>query len=331
MLRRKMRVAMIAGLMVAAAQIAVGECPKETLWANGSAVIPLRPDAVRMVLRIQTQDKTLKAALTKLRQQREAAIKKLEGLKPGKDTIKFVGPAVCGDGPMRTFPTATVTYKTPLATPPTWTPLPAPAPGSVQAAVPGGEVPAGPPPAVVYGTISAEWPLAGDNVEKQLLDVQELKKKIEAADLLGVKKAKRGDADDGSEEGTDDAAPSTYAPSVPPILPSPTMIIGGSVVPYSPGVPTFVYVAHTSPTQRKAAMREACDKAKVRAAELAEAIGAHLGPVWDVRLLSGPSYFSWSDDAPSADSDSGRNEVTGANPNALRTVVTVDVGFRLTP
>jgi uncharacterized protein YggE len=330
MFQRSVRI-VLATCAVAAVPLAAGAQGTRGPIISGSAsvMVPLKPTAVRMTLRLQAQDKELKQAMAKLRQQRDSVLKKLETLRPLKDTIKYVGPSpVTAGSVMPTIGTATIAYKAPVATPswgpPTLGPPVGPATG-VPAPVPG---PSGPPPIVVVGAVTAEWPLQGDNIEKLLIEASELQKKIEAADLTGGKKPKKSDSDDESSE-EDKAVPSTYAPSTAPYTPAPA-IYGSPFATYAPGVPAWDYVARISAQQRKAAMAQAVVKAKARAAELAEAAGTGLGALESVRLAQVTGGTSWSDDAIST-VNMYEDETVGTDPNKLRIAVTVDVCFRIKP
>jgi uncharacterized protein YggE len=324
MLQHPMQIAFAACLLAAVAQAAAAEASKEPmLSASASVMVPLKPTALRMVLRLQTQDKTLKGAMAKLKDRRESAMKKLEALHPAKDTVKFVGPSIGGDeGPMRTITSTSIAYKTPVPAPPTWAPPTLP---PAVAVPPSSPIPRGPQPVVVFVTLSAEWPLKGESIEKLLVEANELKNRIEAADLTDRKKVKRPGSDDESSE-DDEEAPATYpsSPYAPPVIYRPAD--PASV----PGVPVFHYVARVSAERRKAALADAVGKAKDRAAELADAAGVRLAGISYIRLAQVTSNRSWSDESlPSI--NMYEDETVDADPNKLRVLVTVDVSYHVQP
>jgi uncharacterized protein YggE len=328
MFRLSVQIAFVACLLAIALRAAAAGASKEpSLSASASVMVPLKPTALRMVLRLQTQDKTLKGALAKLKERRESAMKKLEALHPAKDSMKVVGPSIGADeGPLRAITSTTIAYKTPVPAPPTWAPpaLP-PAANPPPVAFPPSSIRPGPQPIVVFATLSAEWPLQGESSEKLLVEANELKRRVEAADLTDGKKAKRPDSDDESSEESEDA-PSTY-----PSSPYPPPVIYRPADPASmPGVPVFRYVARVSAERRKAALADAVGKAKARAAELADAAGLRLAGLSWIRLAQVTSNRSWSDESFSS-INMYEDETLDADPNKLRILVTVDVSYNVQP
>jgi len=138
---------------------------------------------------------------------------------------------------------------------------------------------------IVSATIAADWPLAGDSPEALLTAAEKLQEKILAADLAGVKPAaSRGDDREPEEGPSPPFDPYGTPPyQVPPACPGPAPGAGPACyVPAgaaAPGMPRFAYAARLTEGQRKAALAEACAKAKTQAKELAEAAGVKLGGI----------------------------------------------------
>jgi uncharacterized protein YggE len=75
-----------------------------TVSGNGTVVLKLKPDRLRMQVQLESHGKSVEAALDRLKTRREAALKKLIELKADKDSIVISNPAMskfdANNGPM---------------------------------------------------------------------------------------------------------------------------------------------------------------------------------------------------------------------------------------
>jgi len=150
---------------------------------------------------------------------------------------------------------------------------------------------------IVSMTIAADWPLAGDSPEALLTAAEKLQGKIVAADLAGIKPAGKRGGDNEPEEAPartfDPYTPRAYATPAPYGSAGPAYYVPAGTT--APGMPRFVYAARLTDAQRKAALAEACAKAKTQAKELAEAAGVKLGGIaslsHNITVMSGAGGF----------------------------------------
>jgi hypothetical protein len=186
----------------------------------------------------------------------------------------------------------------------------------------------------VAATLTARWPLQTDSQEKLLLFVQGIQEKIKAADLAGAKELEKATPE---EEEFEEEANQIQAPSEES---------------QQPGQPQFAFVAVLPKGEREKALADAFAKAKQRAAELAKAAGADLGPLLTLAggssnqanlALVYPRQFSFdfpggtdlmpptsseqSDEPPS--SEEKEDETSGNDPSELKFSCRVMATFQL--
>ena len=189
--------------------------------------------------------KTLKEALGKLKDRREAAIVQLEALKADKESIEVGAPSLskAQEAQKKQFEMMVMQ----------------------RMSARGKKVPKGlqaPKSVTVSAKLKAQWPLEADSPEEFLLAVESLKKEIKDADITGSKEAEKLSAE---EEELAEEMEAMMRNS------------GEGKVPV--GEPAFVYVARISDEEHNAAMAEAFTKAKEQATRLAAAAGIELGPL----------------------------------------------------
>jgi hypothetical protein len=184
-------------------------------------------------------------------------------------------------------------------------------------------------------------------VEQAALAAEAIRKKMLAAgDLTGGKAAEKLPADE--QELLDEAGPNTTSQMIQrPVME--TLSDGRSVVRYvneqvvtavdgslptSSCLPTMVFVATISSTQRKALLAEAFGNAKTQAAELADATGGKLGAIRSLcgevsnakrfdSFIASPPVFPPSMPGP----NENRNEATAADPGGLKFYAKVQAMF----
>lgn len=211
----------------------------------GTTTLKRSPTAIRMYVELFAKGKTLKEALDKLKDRREAAIVQLEALKADKDSIEVSAPSLSNIQTAQKKQFEIMVMR--------------------RMGTRGKKVPKGlqvPKSVTVSAKLTAQWPLDADSPEEFLLAVEALKKKIKDADIAGSKEAEELSAEE-----------KELAEEMEAMMRN----SGEENVPL--GEPQFVYLARISDDEHNAAMAEAFTKAKEQAAQLARAAGIKLGPL----------------------------------------------------
>jgi uncharacterized protein YggE len=226
----------------------------EPAGVSGEGTVTLERPASRMRMTIELSEKgpTVKEALAKLSERREAAKLLLQTLDAAKQSIKFAKPGLAAeDDSQRRQMEAMLQERISR----------------------GGRVPKGLQMAksvTVNCTLTAEWPLPEMNEEDLLVRTKELQDKITAADLAGLKEPKERTPEEAEleEELAAMSSDRYYDDSEA-----------------KPGEPAFVYLASISETELDKAMEEAFGKAKLKADRLARAAGGKLGELATLKRL----------------------------------------------
>jgi hypothetical protein len=224
---------------------------------SGEGSITLERPASRMRMTIVLTEKgpSVKEALAKLSERREAAAIQLQTLKAEKESITFTRSALAADdNNQRRQMEAMIQER--LAR--------------------GASVPKGlqlPKSATVQCTLTAEWPLSKETDEELLIQTKELQDKVAEADLAGLKEAKKLSPEEAELE--EELA---------------AMSSGGyyEESEAKPGEPQFLYLARISEAELDKALEEAFGKAKAQAERLARAAGLKLGELATLRRIDSP-------------------------------------------
>ncbi len=289
-------------LMLSAALPAAGQSsPESVVTASGTARVERPADRLRMRVDLQTRDAELSQAVAKLRQRKDDVRKALLDLGAVAESIEF-GEAVVGS-----------------------------AAGSAQSQMQRmvmmqmqnrqvDEAALAALPVTVTVSVTADWPLEGDASEDLLLRAHEIQKRVKEAKLA-----------ESREELT---------PEEQEIMEEMQGYAGYGMPQSKPGEPAFSYVATLPPRSRTDAMRQAIERARADALQLAEAAGLALGPV--TRLSAGEpaaatdpqtammyAYMGMSGAAPQNPSKDP-DEIAGDKPRVVHTV-TVNATFVLQP
>jgi uncharacterized protein YggE len=216
-----------------------------SISASGTVVVKELPVVVRMNVQLSGKAKTLKEALAKLKDRREAAVLQVEALNAAKDSIKVSGPSY-SDGKtdqQRQMERMVLRQR-----------------AQTGRRAKGLELPKS---VTVTSVLSAEWPLEAKTQEERLLFAKVLEEKVAAADLAGLKEPKQLTPEE--EELAEELAEagSQYG-------------FGGEQA-ATPGEPQFSYVGKISSKKRDEALASAFQQAKTQAEQLAKAAGANLG------------------------------------------------------
>ncbi len=304
---------------------------------SGSATVIVRPAAtrLRMQMALRAYGKTPQAAMENLKSRREAAVARLKALGADPASISFGAPWV---GPAAKAASAVSPI---LSAPPaTYAPVPAdggsapplPEPSVALPPAPRAKAAKRPPLFTASTTLRAEWPLppAGEGPERLAAAAAEIQEKVGSADLASAGPQKlSAEEQELIEEAQMGLTPPGPAGQLYPAQPS-------SGWTTAPAGPAFVFVAALSDAQRKAALADACARAKQDAAELAEAAGMQLGPITSLNRNTmynfSPNVFSSDEgEGPSPLKKSSEFEAVAANADGLEFSIGVSVSYRLLP
>lgn len=213
-----------------------------TVEGTGTAAVKQQPDTLRLHIDLLAKARTLRDALAKLKERREAARLELIALKVDEASIEFAEPKIqVQSDEQRRMMQMLVQQR--LQGPSRRRPADAPK-----------------PPVTVSMSLKAEWPIKYESIEELLILSHELQEKIREADLAGLKEAEELSPEEQELAEEMEQMRSSYGSGEE-----------------QPGEPTFLFVAAVSGQQRAAATAEAFRKARDQATQLAEAAGAQLG------------------------------------------------------
>jgi uncharacterized protein YggE len=210
---------------------------------SGEAVTEIKrtPEVLRIHVELMAKEKTLKEALAKLKQRRTAAEKQLAAWGVAPEAITFGDPTLSSDKTDRQLQMEMMVRDRIRRK------------GGVKK-------PAQPGPTILGLTLTADVPLKARNTEDLLVEFQDLKQKIEAADLSGMKEMQKLSPQE--EELAEEMPPDLDNNNEP-----------------RRGQPTLMLIARIPEEERTKALADAYGKARAEATELARAAGLELGPL----------------------------------------------------
>ncbi len=288
-----------------------GSQPSHTVAGVGRVSLQRPPVALRMHIELPAKAGTLKEALAKIQQRREAALLQLEALQVDAKTVKAGNPTLSAAESeqkkrMEQMIAARLRNR-------------------------GQKVPPGlkmPQTITVSMTLTAEWTHKYDTPEQLLLRVEAIREKVKAAKLAGDQQEEKLSPEE--EEIMEEMAMMSSRYDEPEI---------------KPGEPVFLFVSRITDAEREKAMTDAFAKAKANAQSVAKAAGMKLGPL--VSLAGGGGGQPDLGDSPygyeyeryirrmmgqirGPDSDEeGTNEAFGPNPDAVAFTFYVQAMFGL--
>ena len=234
--------ACLACLASSPAAFAARPADRGSVSGVGQAAVERVPETLRMQIDLTGKGKTLSDALDALKKRREAATKQLTALGVDKDSIKVGPPQQTADASEQTkqlakmmaakFRQAGRDPKS-LALPTTY---------------------------AVSASLTADWRLKGTSPDQQLLDIAEIKGKVDAADLAGLKEAKTLTPEEQELSEEMETRHDNYGREE-----------------RTPGTPIFTAVLKLTDAERDKLLAQACAKAKAQAARLAKAAGGEIG------------------------------------------------------
>lgn len=213
---------------------------------HGTAQIEHDPEFMRLQIAILARSATLKDALTDLKDRIEAARLQVTAMGADKDSIKIGEPELSTTKSDRQRQMEQMIRQQMRAS------------GRKRNASKTVS------PINVSATLTAQWPLNGNNAEELLIEIHELQEKIKAADLAGSEEASKLSA--AEQEILEELQDSGYDPY-------------GNDSESKPGTPIFTFVSTISKEEYDQATAAAFKKAKDQAERLAQAAGATLGPL----------------------------------------------------
>lgn len=212
--------------------------------ATGSASALERPTLMRMRLEIVVKADSMRKALKKLSERREAVGQQLAQLGAEQDSVHWsaVSKAAGQDAHQQQMQMI------------------------MRQRMRAGRKPKEQPRLVVLQTtLTAQWPLKSLEPDELLVAIDELQEKIRQADLAGNKEAEKLSAEEEEVQEEQQAAMQAMVYSNDQTV--------------RPGEPTFLFIAPLDKQQRAKLLAEAFDNAREQALGLATAAGGKLGPV----------------------------------------------------
>lgn len=217
--------------------VAAGESPESTLSVQGSASIEKMPVVMRLRVDIPASGSDVGKALARLKEKREAAVKKLQEIGTPAEGIKT-------DPPTFSLNTAEAARQRML---------------KMRGQAEEEEEEAKPAKVDVTCAVSAEWPLKSEDPEAMLVEVHALQQKVRSADLAGLKDDKPTE-EELEEQAEMEEQMSRWNDDGP-----------------KPGEPTFLFAWKLTEAERAKLLADAFAAAKADAQRLAAAANVELG------------------------------------------------------
>jgi uncharacterized protein YggE len=284
---------------------------RRTISAVGVSTVRQRPTAIRFRVLLSARGKTMEEALAKLENRKAAVSAQLETLKAEKKSIAFAGPGWSDDRSSRKRRIQAVLI--------------------ARMRSDGKKVPKellAPQGVTVVSLLTARWPLESDSPEKLLISYHGLREKLRALDIAGANEKDEEKLTPEEKELEEEASQTQGQDDEQP----------------KPDQPDLVFLAAPAKKECEKALAEAFVKAKQRAAELAKAAGAELGPL--VAVSGGPTIRTAIDFDTRGDNEAnvmrrmaeeqavehtedGEVETSGNNPLSLKFNYCVVATFQL--
>lgn len=302
----------LPSIVFAQPDVSSGGAAPGTVSAVGMATVKQRPTTLRMMIQLSEKAESLQDALSQLKDRREAALLQLEALGFPKDKIVIDEPTTeAPNSPQRRQMEQMMRMMR----------------------AQGRSVPKAleqPKLTTISCMLTAEQPLETTDQEELLVFVHDLTEKVTAADLAGVKEAKKlsAEAQELAEEMEQMMSDNGYGSEES-----------------NPGEPRFFFVARLSDEEQNRATTEAFARAKASAERLAAAAGAQLGDLATLNssamsnrddmseYYGGSSYqmrmMMAAQQMQSAEDDAEGTEVVVQRPGNATFRVMVNATFRL--
>lgn len=270
--------------------------------ASGTATMPRRPDVMRLRVEVNAEGKTMKDALAKMTERRNAIKKKFSELGAAEGAVEFgdakEAAAAAEQNPMQRMMRMQRGGRKP----------PTPAKDA-------------PKPVKLAMTVKAEWPIKSGSADEVLAAVHELQEKIRAADVGESKKMTPEQQEEAEENDVN------------------FNMTGEQTA--APGEPVFLFVSKINAEDRDKALASAFAKAKESAGQLAKAAGKEIGTLRQLNVTSAPAYNEYAAAWQRYQAAFGMiqesygagggemNEVVGPTPEGMSFKVMVTASFAL--
>ncbi len=246
----------------ASAQVEGNES-SSVIGGTGSVSVVCIPKYYRMSIELEGKAKTLEIALAQLKTRREKAAKQLEAMGADAKSISVSSPMQTADASeQRKTLEASLMEKFKRA---------GRDPKSITL----------PTNSVVAASLTASWPLKPGTAEELLIQMQQIKTKVEAAKLAGSEEKQQLSPEE--QELAEEMASNGRSGSS----------FSNESERAGPGQPNFVVVSTIQPVDREKALAQAFFKAKADASGLAKAAGATLGELKALQAYTGAAPNSY--------------------------------------
>jgi hypothetical protein len=290
----------------------LAESTPGSVTGNGVVTIEQKPTKLRLIIQISTKGKSLKEALGKMKDRRDAAALQLNQLGAIKESVRSTDPVVSpGKTPQQMQMERYMLQQ-------------ARAQGRKTKAN------AAPPSVTVDSMLTAEWNLKASSHDELLLFAKDLQDKVTAADLAGRKDLEPKTAEEKELAEELSSAAEEYG--------------GYDGNEQKPGEPQFVYLAVISEKQKADALKAAFAKAKTQAETLAAAAGVVLGsldqlhgtvgssPANNYESMGYPGNFRYQmaiAQQMSGETNEQENEASAPQPGPVKFQISVMANFQL--
>jgi uncharacterized protein YggE len=220
-----------------------------TVTGTGKTVLTRPATVLRVQIDVPAQGKTVEEAVAQLKAKREALSAKLKSLGAAEGGVKFGEPHLGGAGPAGNAQQRYIAQMTRMAM------------GNRA----GAKKPEGPAVVSVLLPVTAEWAIKASGAEEAIVAGYKLRETIQKSDLAG--KPEGGDA----PKAEDAAENQEVAEEIAGMAEQE----GGAAA--KAGEPQFTFVAKVAEQDRAAASKEAFEKARAEASQLARAAGGKIG------------------------------------------------------
>jgi len=294
-----------------------GAAEAGTVTGTGRAVLTRPATVLRMQVDVPASGKTVEEALAQLKSKRAALAAKLKTLGAAEGAVKFGDPRLAGAGPAGNAQQRYVQQMMRMA----------------RGARGGVKKPEAPAVVSVLLPVTAEWTIKAGGAEEAIVAGHKLRESIEKA---GLSTKAEGDAAAKPEEAAEEQELAEEAAGMGDDDGSPNAA--------KPGEPRFTFVARVSDQDRAAASKEAFDKARAAAAQVAQAAGGKIGRLRSASARVGSAAGNEDDDPTMAiyaqymqstgmgggeSTSDAAGEAAGAEPGLVSLKVTVSATFAL--
>jgi uncharacterized protein YggE len=293
-----------------------GAAEAGTVTGTGRAVLTRPATVLRVQIDVPASGKTVEEAMAQLKSKRAALAAKLKTLGAAEGAVKFGDPRLAGAGPAGNAQQRYVQQMMRMA----------------RGNRGGAKKPEAPAVVAVLLPVTAEWTIKAGGAEEAIVAGHKLRESVQKA---GLSDKPEGGAAAKAEEAAEEQELAEEAAGMGDDE--------GGAGAAKPGEPRFTFVARVSDQDRAAASKEAFDKARAAAAQVAQAAGGKVGRLRSASARVGSAAGNEDDDPTTAiyaqymqsmgmggsESSTDAGEAAGAEPGLVSLKVTVSATFAL--